>query len=166
MMFLKNLPIRFKLLTLLVLPMVLALFFIFQGIFESYDKYDSTLKAGTLSQLSVSGSFLVHELQKERGASAVYLGSKGDRFSSKLVQQRENTSKALFNFKQRTDTFDSRLYPNRVRDEIKNISNQLTRMEQIRQQISNLNINPEIAIGYYTELNNKILSLSYLLQIW
>ena len=39
-------------------------------------------------------SALAHELQKERGASALFLGSKGQQFQSELTAQRERTDGA------------------------------------------------------------------------
>ncbi|MFT6249783.1 MAG: hypothetical protein ACJAZQ_003008, partial [Cognaticolwellia sp.] len=44
--------------------------------------------------LTVANNALVHELQKERGATAVYLGSKGERFTSELKAQRQLTNTA------------------------------------------------------------------------
>ncbi len=44
-----------------------------------------------LTQLSVVYSELVHELQKERGMTAGYIGSKGTKFADKLKSQRQNT---------------------------------------------------------------------------
>ena len=42
-----------------------------------------------VSQVAVATSNLVHELQKERGLSAGYLGSKGTKFSDDLTRQRK-----------------------------------------------------------------------------
>jgi len=37
----------------------------------------------------------VHELQKERGATAGYLGSKGKKFSDTLSSQKQNTNQKI-----------------------------------------------------------------------
>ncbi len=160
---LKNLPIRFKMLSLLMLPLILAAIFIAQSVLESYKVYDSTLKADALGKLSVSGSFLVHELQKERGASAVYLGSEGQEFSSELKQQKENTNKALLEFEQKLQGFDSVSYGDGINTKLNNISRDLDRIKNMRQQITDLNIKSSSAIGFYTNMNEKILALSSLL---
>ena len=46
-----------------------------------------------LTELSVVYSELVHELQKERGMTAGFLGSGGTQFASKLKNQRQDTDK-------------------------------------------------------------------------
>ncbi|MEZ5937969.1 MAG: methyl-accepting chemotaxis protein [Hyphomonadaceae bacterium] len=43
-------------------------------------------------------SALVHELQKERGLSAGFVGSSGERFGRRLAEQRETTNAALARF--------------------------------------------------------------------
>ena len=44
-----------------------------------------------LAKLSVVYSNLVHELQKDRGMTAGFRGSKGTKFGKNLQQQRQNT---------------------------------------------------------------------------
>ena len=40
-------------------------------------------------------SMMVHEIQKERGMSAGYLGSKGEKFASEIIKQRRLTDKRI-----------------------------------------------------------------------
>ena len=44
--------------------------------------------------LSTSISLFVHESQKERGTSAGFIGSKGQKFADKLAPQRQLTTKS------------------------------------------------------------------------
>ncbi|WP_205629808.1 nitrate- and nitrite sensing domain-containing protein, partial [Dechloromonas denitrificans] len=48
-----------------------------------------------VSEVAVAGSALVHELQKERGLSAGFIGSKGEKFRSELEQQRKETDQRV-----------------------------------------------------------------------
>ena len=48
-----------------------------------------------LTELSVVYSELVHELQKERGMTAGFIGSKDTKFANKLKNQRQNTDQKL-----------------------------------------------------------------------
>ena len=43
-------------------------------------------------EVSIAASNLVHELQKERGASAGFTNSKGKKFSEVLTKQRKDTN--------------------------------------------------------------------------
>jgi methyl-accepting chemotaxis protein len=45
--------------------------------------------------VAVAGSVLVHELQKERGLSAGFIGSKGEKFRDELQRQRKDTDLKL-----------------------------------------------------------------------
>ena len=56
--------------------------------------------------LNVKIGNLVHEMQKERGASAGFLGSKGVKFGSIMQGQRAETDRALNELKELTSNFD------------------------------------------------------------
>lgn len=49
--------------------------------------------------MGIVGANLVHELQKERGFSAGYLGSKGKNFNTKLSSQHKQTDKLITEFR-------------------------------------------------------------------
>ncbi len=83
MNFLRNLSIKFKILIIIVLPLGGYLFFATSSLFTSYQQLSSYNDIYSLSLLSNKISDLIHELQKERGASAGYLGSKGAKFVKK-----------------------------------------------------------------------------------
>ena len=92
-MFMNNLTIKRKLLVLLALPILGIL--ILSGVI-SYDRYTTYTKFRMLNEsvlLSTKISALVHEMQKERGMTAGYLGSKGIKFKDELPIQRELTNK-------------------------------------------------------------------------
>ncbi|HJP37235.1 MAG TPA: nitrate- and nitrite sensing domain-containing protein [Gammaproteobacteria bacterium] len=82
-----NASIKKKLTLLLLTPLVGLLFFSGKGTLEHSATVSDTKQLQTLSELSVNLSGLVHELQKERGASAGYLGSKGEKFGKELTAQ-------------------------------------------------------------------------------
>ncbi|HLA35857.1 MAG TPA: nitrate- and nitrite sensing domain-containing protein, partial [Rhodocyclaceae bacterium] len=48
-------------------------------------------RIGVVVEVAIAGSALVHELQKERGLSAGFIGSKGEKFQAELEQQRAAT---------------------------------------------------------------------------
>lgn len=108
--------------------------------------------------LTVANNALVHELQKERGATAVYLGSKGERFTSELKAQRQLTntartflSRGLKDFSSDNDT---------VNNIILTIKSGLLTLDSIRTRSDGLSISLSEAIGYYTTQNHNMLSLT------
>ncbi|MGE5545599.1 MAG: methyl-accepting chemotaxis protein [Solirubrobacterales bacterium] len=106
MNWLSNCRIAPKIALSLVLPLLLVL---------ALAGYLVTLKARTSAETSVLQavapltadiSTLVHELQKERGATAVFLGSKGERFGDEMRSQRGRTDQALARFEATVATID------------------------------------------------------------
>ncbi|MCU7376730.1 nitrate- and nitrite sensing domain-containing protein [Paucibacter sp. O1-1] len=53
-----------------------------------------------LSNVAIINSALVHELQKERGMSAGFIGSKGQSFNDALPSQRNQTDSRINRFEQ------------------------------------------------------------------
>ncbi len=75
----------------LVLPVVGML--AFSG-FTVFDKYQTSTEMGKvleLAQVAPEISAVVHEMQKERGMSAGFIASKGDKFAQQLPAQRKAT---------------------------------------------------------------------------
>jgi hypothetical protein len=64
----------------------------------------------SLCELVVSCSNLVHALQRERGASNLYLGSSGNRFTQELVRIREQTDAEREGFCSTLGTADEHLH--------------------------------------------------------
>ena len=118
-------------------------------------------KLSQLTQLSITYSELVHELQKERGATAGFLGSKGAKFTNELKQQRLNTDTKI----QERNEFlaESDFQQQSIVRLNQDIANDLARLNDIRVQVNNLTIPAKQAIGFYTSLNGKLLSVSSLI---
>jgi methyl-accepting chemotaxis protein len=113
----------------------------------------------TLVELSSVMSRLVHETQKERGASAGYLGSKGKKFVDTLSNQKTLTNKRVNEFNSFIKTINYDKYSSTLKDSIDNISNQLQDLENIRNGVVNLTLPVGKVLTYYTSLNAKILDI-------
>jgi methyl-accepting chemotaxis protein len=116
-------------------------------------------KVEHLVALSSVMSNLVHETQKERGASAGYLGSKGKKFVQKLPDQRKLTDKRLAEFNAFVRTFDFSLYSGELRNRITGIQNQLSELQTKRSGITAQTVPIGDALKYYTSLNKKLLDI-------
>ena len=103
---------------------------------------------------------LVHELQKERGMSAGFIGSKGASFASALPDQRRLTDNALSELK---TVFDSDTYSEQVTSEINTLIRELDRLTEVRGEISSLSMSLGDALSFYTGHNTSILELNGLL---
>ncbi|MEI6895018.1 MAG: methyl-accepting chemotaxis protein [Colwellia sp.] len=111
-----------------------------------------------LTKLSVVYSDLVHELQKERGATAGFIGSNGSKFSVQLISQRKNTdekSQEMINHLTKNTFSSSKV--NRLNTDI---SNMLGKLSTIRKKVDKLAISSSDAISFYSRLNAQLLSVS------
>lgn len=104
-------------------------------------------------------SNLVHEQQKERGATAVFLTSEGTKFRDQVVEQREATNLQKEHLSVFLADFNHEGYAEELGQRLDEITTDLARMREIRAQVDALQISPSDAIGFYTSLNGKMLSM-------
>jgi len=153
-----DLSFRKKIFLLLALPMVGFLWLSFSSILHSINTSEEMSTITRLTKLSVVYSELVHELQKERGATAGFIGSNGAKFSDKLSSQRRNTDGKL---QQKINYLTQNEFSlNNIKQLNSNIGQILQRLPNIRQQVDNLSISASEAIGFYTKLNAQLLSIA------
>src|SRR5262249_31960205 len=104
--FLPRLRIRTKLAVLLAFPLAALLFFALRLAQHRLDEARRVAKVQELSELARPTAALVHELQRERGASAGFVGSKGTTFGDALSSNRGRTDKAVEALRQFLAEFD------------------------------------------------------------
>lgn len=157
---LSNLSFRKKIFSLLALPMIGFLWLSVSSIMDSVAIEKEMATIAPLTKLSVVYSELVHELQKERGMTAGFIGSKGSKFAKKLQNQRLETNKK---HKKEEDFWNDN---NFNLDEIKqlniSVNQALQKLASIRQQVDSQSISLGKALTYYTQLNKKLLSVASL----
>ncbi len=153
----KNLKIRNKLAMMVVLPIFSLIIYMWIGIGGKYELSNQLSTVSQYMQLSKKISALVHELQKERGMTAGYIGSKGQDFFDAIISQRRKTNQLVNELN--TYLVDSEL-ENLSRGEniglTKGVKG-LKKINSIRERVSNLTISGEEAIGFYTKSNAELL---------
>ena len=158
MSFLNKISIKTKLFLILFFPILgLALFAVLQS-FNYYDKYTSMQKIEALTVLSQKISLLVHETQKERGMTAGFIGSKGEKFKSKLPEQRQLSNRYYKEFKNYLKTIEFDLYPNTFKNNLDEVVVKFDGLDTIRPKVNQMKILASDAIAYYTNMNALILS--------
>ena len=93
MNFINNLKIKNKLIFMLIFPIAALLYFALSGVWDKSGQVAEMNNLKILSAIAVKASAVVHETQKERGASALFIGSGGKEFGSELSSQRADTDK-------------------------------------------------------------------------
>ncbi len=155
-----NLSFRKKIFSLLALPMLGFLWLSINSVLDSIAIKNEMSTIAPLTELSVVYSELVHELQKERGMTAGFLGSKGTKFADKLQNQRKNTDQKRSN--QENFWGKSNFNLEQIKQLNNTISQSLKNLQSIRQQVDSQSISLGKALTYYTQLNKQLLSVAML----
>ncbi len=157
MNFLKNLTIKTKLILLVSISVLSVVILSYILIYENYKDYKINKNLKNSVVLAVKISNIVHELQKERGRTAGYLGSKGKKFATEIKEQREltNSKKAELIAFMKSSGF-SEIDPS-IKKEYKKAFELLKKLESVRKKIDNFSIATKDALKYYTTLNGYFL---------
>ncbi|MEZ8353353.1 methyl-accepting chemotaxis protein [Vibrio splendidus] len=158
---LTDMSFKQKIIALLTLPILGFLWLSVSAISKGVETTSEMSSLNQLTRLSVVYSELVHELQKERGMTAGFIGSQGTKFVSELRAQRTSADNRR---NQRTEYWQSAEIDlpqiSRLNTEISQSLNQIT---SIRNHVDSQSIPLSEALGYYTKLNAKLLSVSALI---
>jgi len=148
---------KLKLITAIVVSFALVI--IALTINEALDKKAVITQAKELNVLSQKLSLLIHETQKERGASAGFLGSKGKKFGLILKKQRVLTDKRYDELKAYVKTLDLESYMKSLQESIHAVMNGMNRIGQIRSRVDNFTISVKDEVAYYSGVNKDILQV-------
>ncbi|MEA2017181.1 MAG: nitrate- and nitrite sensing domain-containing protein [Campylobacterota bacterium] len=102
-------------------------------------------------------SNLLHETQKERGATAGFIGSKGKKFANKLPNQRKLTDKRIAILKKSLTKYNLNNYPKSIKTNLNMALDKLSKLQKMRKDVTALKIGAGAAIGYYTSMNSSFL---------
>jgi len=159
MAFLENVKFRNKLIVMLFFPIVGLLYFSFMGVSEKLETSNQMNSIEKVSSLAVHLSSLVHEVQKERGATAGFLTSKGAKFSDILRSQRKQTNEKLNVLTDFLNDFDQQAFSKKFAADLGLAINQTKQIKKIRNSVTNFKISTGEAIGYYTKINSLSLNM-------
>jgi methyl-accepting chemotaxis protein len=154
-MYLKNLPIKRKLLTMLVLPLLGIL------VFSGMIVFDRVSQVQDASQLIKDAEFfseigtVAHSLQKERGTSVAFVSSKGAKMADKLPTMRHDSDKAI---QVLTKNINERIVKGDTA--LQNTLNTLAKLNTLRQKSSEFQIDGLACAAQYTGIIQSILELS------
>lgn len=151
-----NLKISRKLALLVLPPLVTSIIFGGMYVSNEYRTQQQLRLVIDLSNVAIINSALVHELQKERGMSAGFIGSKGQSFKDGLPSQRSQTDNQISRFKQFAQQDD---FPVQLQSTYDQVASSLTQLANMRTKVSNLSVTVAEQVGYYTQMNTQLLSM-------
>ena len=110
-------------------------------------------------KIATAISNLVHETQKERGATAGFVGSKGKKFTKRLPAQRLSTNTKLKIMKKTLKTFGTSTLSLEAKTYLKKGMQELSKLETIRDGATSLSMGGAKVIGYYTNMNGIFINM-------
>ncbi|WP_035588839.1 methyl-accepting chemotaxis protein [Hippea jasoniae] len=151
-----NVSIKTKLTGVIAIVSLILLFFAGSMVVEKIKTYTNLKNSYELVELSVRIGSLVHELQKERGASAGFLGAKGKKFGEILHNQRTLTDKRLAQLYAVAKHVNINSNPRFAR--YFNTALQLIKqIPQMRSSVDSLSVNVKNEVAFYTKINSNLL---------
>lgn len=149
--------IRAKLLVAITCPLLILALFASTMVWKSWQVVEEMDDIQQLTAFAQTASALVHETQKERGATAGFLGSDDGEFVKRLEKQRSLTNGRMAEYTEFLSSFDPANYGSDFADQLAAANQQIAALTAKRQLISARSLPAGKAIGYYTTLNGLLL---------
>lgn len=150
--FIRNLSISHKLMLLLLLPALAALWLALGRLNTSWQQVSEAQHVSQAIEAAATMNALVATLQAERGASGVYLASNGNRFTQRLQQLRQQSD-------QRLQPFLALQLP-----ELSALQQQLRQLNELRRQIDQLSITNSLSAERYTGFITAMIAQNHQLE--
>ncbi len=151
--------VSFRLGLIAAAPLLFALILAGQRLMTAHSNVNRMDHLQPLAEMAqILGSY-VHEVQKERGASGVFMGSKGTRFQTELVEQRAATDAQKAPTKEFLANMDGSVYGEQF---VQDLAAAMEKIEQIdgrRNDISAMSITTQEALEGYSDHNATMLGL-------
>ena len=151
--------LRSKLILMATIPALALLYFAGTGVFERLSVSKEMVKLESLVDVSVKIGALVHEMQKERGMSASFIGSKGVKFAAELPAQRVKTDKAVETLQTTLKSFDPGSYSNELKTLLAAAVSNLGELAAKRDIISALGMDGTQSSAYYIKTISSLLDV-------
>ncbi len=146
-----------KVYALFLIPMTVLLVMSLVNLFSSYGEYQEFKMIKNHNGISTRSANLVHELQKERGFTAGFVATKGEKNASELREQRLKTDQALQEYNDYLELVDMDHVNKDLQDELKLIERDMSGLPGHRREVDGLNLSVKTAVSYYTNANHDVL---------
>lgn len=150
MLRLNNMKIPVRIAIACLVPMLAFVVFALKDIVERHATYSTADRISTIAHTAPEISGLIHELQKERGATAGFVNSKGNAFADMLRNQRPLTDKAVADWQHEMDALDPSVLSGRFKTELNQAQSALGALRETRKRADSFSITADNTSAYYT----------------
>ncbi|MEO5367981.1 MAG: nitrate- and nitrite sensing domain-containing protein, partial [Magnetococcus sp. WYHC-3] len=154
---LQRVSLRTQFVVMLLVPLAGLIWFGMEGVWSKHLLVGKMEDMAQLSTFAVRVSALVHETQRERGMTAGFLGSKGQKFRNELAEQRPGTETQSRRLRDTLAGFDPSRFGRALAEPLANAMRRLDDLSAVRQRVDNLQITGPEAIAHYTDMNSDFL---------
>lgn len=133
--------------------------------FQAYERYDLAVRVDKLSHLAPRISNLIHELQKERGATAGFLSQKEASMAARLDNIRRETDQQQAALRQAFEKINRHNYRDIFYYRVEKSLATLSRLSSVRQDVSNLKSDIKTSITYYSTLIAELIDIIKIMKM-
>ncbi len=150
--------VKSRLLLVVIIPLAMVVGLLFYNFVAFYQVSQDMKDLAPTTKLNIAMSSLVHELQKERGMSAAYLGgAKG--FQQLLVKQRQEVNKKRSELEKIYTGIDTKHFEADLKRDIDITFKQISKLESMRSKVDERTIQASGAIAYFSNVNASMIQV-------
>ncbi len=154
-----NMKIASKLLILILIPIMGMVFFAATILKDNIVTLRNMRSTQALVEVSVSAGNLIHELQKERGMSAGFIASKGEKFSDELKKQRVVGDSMLKKLQGTIAAQGGKI--DSIKKGLEKVSEQTGKLQATRTAVDSQSIDAKSTIAYFNGLIGSCLEIGF-----
>ncbi len=144
---------------LLAVPVVAVFLLGGMAVVQEITRVTDAAKLSRLINLAPSISAVVHDMQKERGMSAGFIGSKGEKFADALPGQRKDTDAVVGKLDTKLAEFDRSAFGDELKAKLDRAQESLQQMGAVRQNIDTFKASIGDMAKYYSGTIQSLLSI-------
>ncbi|HLN25712.1 MAG TPA: nitrate- and nitrite sensing domain-containing protein [Patescibacteria group bacterium] len=144
---------------ILLFPMLGLLGLSIDKVAQKRHVMDDMTRFEEIAQFATEVSSLVHELQKERGTTGVFVGSKGQTFGAEMQTQRNVADAPYARLREHIGALDAGHLGTPFAERVSAARAAIDRLAATRSAIDALTLAPNEATGYYTKTITSLLDI-------
>ena len=160
MKYISNIKIRNKLILMLTFPIAALLYFSVTEIWQKSSMVNEMKAINSLTTLSIKMSALVHELQRERGITIMFLDGKGTKLSSELSEQRMETNRKITELQGVLNGLHADRFGVEFNNDLNSALGSLDNIKSMRESVNRLAISTAEVFDFFTNTNNLFLNVA------
>jgi len=142
--------IKIKILLLAGIPLIIFAITVGNTLYDNAVKYGEFERLQTLSSISTDLSGVIHEMQKERGMSAIFVTSEDGNINAKLATQRSNTDGKRASLTEALAEFDIKSLDQQYQNELGTVVTNLAGLDSYRSQVDRRSVGVSGLVSHYS----------------